>query len=168
MAPAGSSSSSPPAGAGDSSGSAFALHEREQNTRAGNRTDEGPRHEPSWHRRRSSMNSIELRNPYETPLYIFSVLVNLLIIALILIGALLLGYLNALAGEPLSGPMVDVIRVAFVALLLLVPGLVVYRQLTRAGIRGSAVGPSRPPLPDIYAVKEDFARKLGLEREPEI
>ena len=70
------------------------------------------------------MNSIQLRNPYETPLYIFSVLVNLLIIALILTGALLLGYLNALAGEPLSGPMVDAIRVAFVALLLLVHGLV--------------------------------------------
>jgi len=45
------------------------------------------------------MNSIQLRNPYETPLYIFSELVNLLIIALILTGALLLGYLNALAGS---------------------------------------------------------------------
>ena len=114
------------------------------------------------------MNSIQLRNPYEIPLYIFSVLVNLLIIAFILIGALLLGYLNALAGEPLSGPMVDGIRVAFVALLLLVPGLVVYRQLTRAGIRGSAVRLSRRQFPDISAVKEDFARKLGLQREPEI
>ena len=114
------------------------------------------------------MNSIQLRNPYETPLYIFSVLVNLLIIALILVGALLLGYLNALAGEPLSGPVVDVIRAAFVALLLLVPGLVVYRQLTRAGIRGSAVRLSRRQFPDIYALKEDFAHRLGLQREPEI
>jgi len=114
------------------------------------------------------MNSIQLRNPFELPLYIFSVLANLLIIAFILIGVLLLGYLNALAGEPLSGPMVDAIRVAFVALLLLVPGLVVYRQLTRAGIRGSAVRLSRRQFPDIYAVKEDFARKLGLRRDPEI
>src|SRR5215203_4882311 len=114
------------------------------------------------------MNSIQLRNPYEIPLYIFSVLVNLLIISFILLGALLLGYLNVLAGEPLSGPAVDAIRVAFVALLLLVPGLVVYRQLTRAGIRGSAVRLSRRQFPDIYAVKEDFARKLGLQREPEI
>src|ERR687898_779208 len=97
-----------------------------------------------------------------------SVLVNFLIIALILAGALLLGYVNALADEPLSGPMVDVIRVAFVALLLLVPGLVVYRQLTRAGIRGSAVRLSRRQFPDIYAVKEDFARTLDLRREPEI
>src|ERR671915_309412 len=114
------------------------------------------------------MNSIQLRNPYETPLYIFSVLVNLLIIALILVGALLLGYLNALAGEPLSGPAVDAIVAAFVALLLLVPSLVVYRQLTRAGIRGSAVRLSRRQFPDIYAVKEDFARRLGLKRDPEI
>src|SRR3712207_3764616 len=114
------------------------------------------------------MNGVQLRNPYEIPLYVFSVLVNLLIIALILIGALLLGYLNALAGEPLSGPVVDVIRAAFFALLLLVPGLVLYRQLTRAGIRGSAVRLSHRQFPDIYALKEDFARRLNLRREPEI
>jgi Zn-dependent protease with chaperone function len=114
------------------------------------------------------MNSVQLRSPYEIPLYVVSVLVNLLIIAIILVGALLLGYLNALVGEPVSGPVVDVIRVAFLALLLLVPGLVLYRQLTRAGIRGSAVRLSRRQFPDIYAVKEDFARELGLQREPEI
>jgi Zn-dependent protease with chaperone function len=114
------------------------------------------------------MERVRLRNPYEIPLYIFSVLVNLLIIALILAGALLLGYVNALVGEPLSGPMVNVIVAAFVALLLLVPGLVLYRQLTRAGIRGSAVRLSRRQFPDIYAVKEDFARRLELQRDPEI
>ena len=114
------------------------------------------------------MNSARLRDPYEIPLYIVSVLVNLLIVALILAGALLLGFLNALVGEPLSGPAVDAIRVAFVALLLLVPGLVVYRQLTRAGTRGSAVRLSRRQFPDIYAVKDDFARRLGLKRDPEI
>src|ERR671910_235083 len=121
-----------------------------------------------FERRRSPMNSVRLRNPYEIPLYIFSVLVNLLIIALILAGALLLGYVNALVGEPLSGPMVNVIVAAFVALLLLVPGLVLYRQITRAGIRGSAVRLSRRQFPDIYAVKDDFARRLELQRDPEI
>jgi Zn-dependent protease with chaperone function len=114
------------------------------------------------------MNSVRLRNPYEIPLYILSVLVNLLSVALILVGALLLGFLNALVGEPLTGSMVDAIRVGFVALLLLVPGLVVYRQLTRAGIRGSAVRLSRRQFPDIHTVKEDFARRLQLKREPEI
>lgn len=114
------------------------------------------------------MNSVRLRDPYEIPLYILSVVINLLIVGFILAGALLLGYVNALAGEPLSGPLVDAIRVALVALLLLVPGLVVYRQLTRAGIRGSAVRLSRRQFPDIYAVKEDFARRLRLRREPEI
>src|SRR5918995_1114309 len=114
------------------------------------------------------MNGVRLRNPYEIPLYILSVLVNLLIIALILFGALFLGFLNALAGEPLSGPLVEAIQVGFVALLLLVPGLVVYRQLTRAGIRGSAVRLSRRQFPDIYDVKDDFARRLNLKRDPEI
>jgi Zn-dependent protease with chaperone function len=114
------------------------------------------------------MNSVQLRDPYEIPLYVVSVLVNLLIIGLILVGALLLGYLNALAGEPLSGPVVDVIRAAFFALLLLVPGLVLYRQLTRAGIRGSAVRLSTQQFPDIYALKDHFARTLNPRREPEI
>jgi Zn-dependent protease with chaperone function len=114
------------------------------------------------------MNSVQLRSPYEIPLYVFSVLVNLLIIAIILAGALLLGSLNALAGEPLSGPVVDVIRAAFFALLLLVPGLVVYRQITRAGTRGSAVRLSPGQFPDIHAVKDAFARRLNLRRNPEI
>jgi Zn-dependent protease with chaperone function len=114
------------------------------------------------------MDNLRLRDPREVPLYAFSALVNLFIVALIVVGVLLLGFLNALAGEPLSGPMVDTIRVAFVALLLLVPGLVVYRQLTRAGTRGSAVRLSRRQFPDIYSLKEDFARRLELSRDPEI
>jgi Zn-dependent protease with chaperone function len=114
------------------------------------------------------MASARLRDPYEIPLYIVGVLVNLLIIGLVLAGVLWLGFLNTLAGEPLSGPVVDAIRVAFVALLLLVPGLVIYRQLTRAAVRGSAVRLSRRQFPNIYAVKEDFARRLGLKRDPEI
>src|SRR5215213_6428491 len=109
-----------------------------------------------FEKRRMHLNNVRLRNPYEIPLYIFSVLVNLLIIGFILAGALLLGYVNALVGEPLSGPMVNVIVAAFVALLLLVPGLVLYRQL------------SRRQFPDIYAVKDDFARRLDLRRDPEI
>ena len=114
------------------------------------------------------MDNPRLRDPREVPLYVFSVLINLLIFALIVVGVLLLGFLNALAGDPLSGPMVEAIRVAFVALLLLVPGLVFYRQLTRAGIRGSAVRLSRRQFPDIHALKEDFARRLRLSRDPEI
>src|SRR3712207_419378 len=114
------------------------------------------------------MNNRRLRNPYEIPLYVVSVLINLLIIAVILSGVLFLGIANTLAGEPLSGPTVDAIVAAFVALLLLVPSLVVYRQITRAGIRGAAVRLSRSQFPDIYAVKEDFARRLRLKRDPEI
>src|ERR687894_2169897 len=102
------------------------------------------------------MDNLRLRDPHEVPLYVFSVLVNMLIVALIVVGALLLGFLNALAGEPLSGPAVDAIRVAFVALLLLVPGLVVYRQLTRAGTRGSAVRRFWGEFPPNHAVQEDF------------
>ena len=114
------------------------------------------------------MDNPRLRDPREVPLYVISALINLLIVALIMVGVLLLGFLNALAGDPLSGPMVEAIRVAFVALLLLVPGLVFYRQLTRAGTRGSAVRLSRRQFPDIYALKEDFARRLELPKEPEI
>src|SRR5918998_5019318 len=114
------------------------------------------------------MSTRRLRNPYEIPLYVVSVLINLLIIAVILPGVLFLGLVNPRGGGPLPGPAVDAIVAGFVALLLLVPSLVVYRQLTRAGIRGSAVRLSRRQFPDIYAVKEDFARRLRLKRDPEI
>src|SRR4051794_41775547 len=93
-------------------------------------------------------------------------LVNLLIVALIVVGALFLGFLNALAGEPLSGPAVDAIRAAFVALLLLVPGLVFYRQITRAGTRGSAGGAPPPPIPPLYPPQGGLPPQLGLEKEP--
>ena len=114
------------------------------------------------------MDNPRLRDPREVPLYVIGVLINLLIVALIVVGALLVGFLNALAGDPLSGPAVEAIRVAFVALLLLVPGLLVYRQITRAGTRGSAVRLSREQFPKIHAVKEDFARRLELSRDPEL
>jgi Zn-dependent protease with chaperone function len=114
------------------------------------------------------MDKPRLRDPHEVPLYVFGVLINMLIVALIVLGALLVGLLNALAGDPLSGPAVEAIRVAFVALLLLVPGLLVYRQITRAGTRGSAVRLSPKQFPEIHAVKEDFARRLELSRGPEL
>jgi hypothetical protein len=44
------------------------------------------------------MDNPRLRDPREVPLYVFGVLVNLLIVVLIVVGALLLGFLNALAG----------------------------------------------------------------------
>src|SRR5918998_1854374 len=114
------------------------------------------------------MSTRRLRNPYEIPLYVVSVLINLLIIAVILPGVLFLGLVNPRGGGPLPGPAVDAIVASFVALLLLVPGLVLYRQLTRAGTRGSAVRLSPRQFPDIYALKEDFAHRLGLQKEPEI
>ena len=109
------------------------------------------------------MDNPRLRDPHEVVLYLFGVLINLLIVALIVVGALLLGFLNALAGEPLSGPAVDAIRVAFVALLLLVPGLVFYRQITRAGTRGSAVRLSQRQFPDIYSPKGGLRAPVGAE-----
>src|SRR4051794_41941470 len=93
-------------------------------------------------------------------------LVNLLIVALIVVGALFLGFLNALAGDPLSGPAVDAIRAAFVALLLLVPGLVFYRQITRAGTRGSAGGGSPPPIPPHFFPHGGLAPQLGPTKGP--
>jgi Zn-dependent protease with chaperone function len=48
------------------------------------------------------------------------------------------------------------------------PGLILYRQLTRAGIRGSALRLSGQQFPDIHAMKENFARTPDLRREPEI
>jgi hypothetical protein len=60
------------------------------------------------------------------------------------------------------------IRAAPIGLLLLLPALVLVRELRRASIRGTAVQPSERQFPELYRTAEDFAHQLGLRRRPEI
>jgi Zn-dependent protease with chaperone function len=106
-----------------------------------------------------------LRHPAEVPLFVIMVVLNVLIVAAILEAAAVLPFLPARLKD--SG-WATAIRAAWISLLLLVPVPIVVREAQRASIRGSAVELSQRQFPDLYRAAEDFARKLGLRRRPEI
>jgi Zn-dependent protease with chaperone function len=107
----------------------------------------------------------KLRNPAEIPLYVASVVINLAIVAGIIYSAWVLWWLPE---ELQDTAWAATARVGLAGLLLLIPGLVLWRELTRASTRGSTVQLSRAQFPEIYATMERFAQELQLRREPEI
>ncbi|HEX5166601.1 MAG TPA: M48 family metallopeptidase [Thermomicrobiales bacterium] len=109
--------------------------------------------------------SPSLGNPAEMPLYILGVVVNVVIVAAIVTNY---WWLEDLPGAISDGVTSDAIQYAMYALLLLIPAIVIGRQVQRASVLGQAVQLSPDQFPDIYAVKDDYARRLGLRRDPEI
>jgi Zn-dependent protease with chaperone function len=93
------------------------------------------------------------------------VVLNLLIIAAILDAAAVLPFLPDRLQD--SG-WATAIRAALISLLLVVPALIVVREIQRASTRGTAVQLSQRQFPDLYQSADDFARQLGLRRRPEI
>jgi Zn-dependent protease with chaperone function/uncharacterized RDD family membrane protein YckC len=106
-----------------------------------------------------------LRHPAEVPFYVFMVVLNLAIIALIIRFAFVLPFVPPRLQD--AGWAVA-IRAALVGLLLLVPGLVVGRELQRATTRGTAVQLSRSQYPGLYETAERFAAAIGLRRMPQL
>jgi Zn-dependent protease with chaperone function len=106
-----------------------------------------------------------LRHSAEVPLFVFMVVLNVIIVAAILDAAWVLPFLPDRLKD--SGWAIAV-RAALISLLLLVPVLIVIRETQRASVRGSAVELSQRQFPELYRTAEDFARKLGLRRRPDI
>jgi Zn-dependent protease with chaperone function len=106
-----------------------------------------------------------LRHPAEVPFYIFMVVLNVLIIATIIEFAVALPFLPDRIQESGWG---TAIRSAFIALLLLIPGLVVVRETQRASVRGTAVQLSARQYSTLYRTMDEFAHRLGLRRRPQI
>ena len=106
-----------------------------------------------------------LRHPTEVPFYIVCVVLNLLILAaLIEIVVLVWTHPALLATQALT----DIAVAIVIGLILLPVAYVIYRNLTRAAIRGSAVLVSEQQFPAIAAVRDEFARRLQLRRTPEL
>jgi Zn-dependent protease with chaperone function len=106
-----------------------------------------------------------LRHPAEVPLFVFMVALNVVIIALIVRAAVVLPYVPERLHD---SALAVVIRSALIGLLLLVPGLIVVREVGRAQVRGTAVQLSPHQYPWLYQVAEEFAARLKLRRRPEI
>jgi Zn-dependent protease with chaperone function len=106
-----------------------------------------------------------LRHRAEVPFFIVMAVLNLIIIAAILEAAAVLPFLPERLQD--SGWAIA-IRAALLGLLLLVPALIVVREVQRASTRGTAVQLSERQYPELYRTAEDFAHKLRLRRRPEI
>ena len=82
--------------------------------------------------------------------------------------------INAAAGLPFLPQQLEAsdwavaIRAALIALLLFLPALIVVRETLRVGVGGTAVHLSEHQYPDLYQTAEDFARRIGLRRRPQI
>jgi Zn-dependent protease with chaperone function len=109
--------------------------------------------------------SRRLRHPAEVPFFIFMVVLNVAIILAIVRFAMVLPFVPERYQD---SAWVVTIRAALVGLLLLVPALIVGREIQRASIRGGAVELSRSQFADLYETAEDFARRLGLRRRPQL
>ena len=117
------------------------------------------RHEPTAPAR------ARLRHPAELPFFVFMVILNAAIVVAIVRAAVVVPFLpDALQDSAWA----VAVRGALIALLLLVPGLIVVREIQRASVRGTAVQLSEQQFPELYRTAEEFASRLGLRRRPDI
>jgi Zn-dependent protease with chaperone function len=106
---------------------------------------------------------LPLRHPAEIPMFIFMVVLNLVILAVLI---------NFLASAALIPPALRgtgweaTWRAVSAAIILVAPAILLVRQVQRASVRGTAVQLSRTQFPDLYASVDDFAATLGLKRTP--
>ncbi|GAA0904434.1 M48 family metallopeptidase [Virgisporangium aurantiacum] len=106
-----------------------------------------------------------LRHPAEVPFFVFMVVLNVIIIALILQAAATLPFLPERLHD--TG-WANTVRGALIGLLLLIPTLVIIRETQRAATRGTAVELSPRQYGDLYQTADEFAHRLGLRRRPQI
>ena len=108
---------------------------------------------------------LPLRHPQEIPMYMFLVFLNV-VIAFVLLEIALTG-LNWTGWRP-NPDLEYAAQVAAGLLLLVVPGLVIVRQVQRAAVTGTMVQLSRSQFPDLHATAMDFAQKLGIPKPPAV
>ncbi|HEX5157906.1 MAG TPA: M48 family metallopeptidase [Ktedonobacterales bacterium] len=106
-----------------------------------------------------------LRHPSEIPWYIVCLVLNLLILAALIELVVLVWTHPALFDNQ---ALTDTAIAILFGLILLPLAYVIYRNLTRAATRGSAVLVSEQQFPEIAAVRDKFAQELHLRRVPEV
>jgi Zn-dependent protease with chaperone function len=103
------------------------------------------------------------RHPAEVPFFVMMVVLNVVIVLVIVRAAVVVPFLPE---ELQDSALANTIRTALVGLLLLIPGLIVVRELQRASVLGTAVQLSERQFPGLHATAQEFAAALGLRRRP--
>jgi Zn-dependent protease with chaperone function len=110
-------------------------------------------------------NKPALRHPTEIPFYVVLVVLNLLILAALIEAIVFVWTHPALFDNQV---LTDTALAILFALILLPVIYVIYRNLMRASVRGSAVLVSQRQFPEIAALRDQFAQRLHLRRVPEV
>jgi hypothetical protein len=108
----------------------------------------------------------QLRHPWEKPIFIASVLLNLAI----MLTAIVLADLGAdwVSSHPFIHSHIKVIRLLAIAAVLAPPAAVFIRNTRWASVLGNSVRLSPEQLPEIYSLLEKHCMKLGHVEIPEL
>jgi hypothetical protein len=107
-----------------------------------------------------------LRHPLEMPIFIASVVLNFLLMAVAII--LVFNTPTWIKTHPILGKEVSLLRFLAFTALVGIPLLVLRRNQREASIRGNSVRLSKDQFPAIYEVLRDHCRRLGMSDLPEL
>lgn len=108
---------------------------------------------------------VALRHPLEIPLYVVLAILNVLVVVVAL---RLLIFVNWLPAQLKDPAWTAAVRSVIVAGLLVIPGIIIWREVNRASTRGTALQLSRSQYPDLYATMTAYAQTLRLRRTPDL
>jgi hypothetical protein len=114
----------------------------------------------------NGIDELQFRHPWEIPIFIVSLIINLALI----VGAIILVLTSAdwIAIHPFIHRHMSGIKVLAVAALFAPPAMVFVRHMRRANVRGNSVRLSADQIPLIYTLLEDHCRRLGGVPMPEL
>lgn len=107
-----------------------------------------------------------LRHPLEMPIFIASVLLNFLLMAVAIV--LVFHTPTWVKTHPILGKEVNLLRFLAFTALVGIPLLVLRRNQREAAIRGNSVHLSEEQFPAIYKILVGHCRRLGMRDVPEL
>ena len=115
---------------------------------------------------RDVIDESKLRDPFERPIFIGSVVTNFVLMGLAI--TLLFHEPQWIATHAFLHKQLVFFRVLAVTALVGIPLLVLNRNRREAMIRGNSVRLSDKQFPEIYAILRDHCRRLGMTKLPEL
>lgn len=109
--------------------------------------------------------AVPLRHPLEIPLYVVLVILNVLVVVVALRLLAVVNWLPVQLNNPVAA---DTVRAAIIAGLLVIPGIIIGREITRASTRGTSLQLSRSQYPDLYATMAGYTKAMALRRVPDL
>ena len=107
-----------------------------------------------------------LRHPHEMPIFIASVFLNFLLMAIAIV--LVFHTPTWIKTHPILGKEVSLLRFLAFTALVGIPLLVFRRNQREAAIRGNSIHLSQNQFPELYAILVDHCRRLRMRDVPEL